>query len=135
MALLSTQPLGLRLTDDGDLYRGTTRMEMIAGIDAVVQAVRVRLQFYRGEWFADLGAGVPYLERDGVPASAALLGQHFSRAKAVAAFRAAILDTPGIVEILSLVVAFDGATRSLSVTWSALCVFGETDLETLEIDL
>lgn len=127
MALLATQPLGLRLTADGDLYRGATSMELIAGLDAVVQAVRVRLLFYRGEWFANLDAGVPYLERDGVAAADALLGQHFNRAKAEAAFREAILDTPGIVEIKSLVVAFDGATRTLSVTWSALCEFGEVE--------
>lgn len=133
MALLATQPIGLRLTEDGDLYRGSSRMEMIAGLDGVVQAVRVRLLLCKGEWFANLDVGIPYLERDNVTAAEALLGQHFNRAKADAAFRAAILRTPGIVEVRSLVIEFDASTRTMSVTWSALCEFGETPEDTLEV--
>lgn len=133
MTLLSTDPVGLRLTADGDLDRSSGGLRLARGIDGVVQGVRVRMLLVRGEWFLNLAAGVPYLERPGVPAADALLGRRFSEAKALAAFRRPILATPGVAEVLALAVAFDRATRELAVTWSARTVFGDTPLDLLRV--
>jgi hypothetical protein len=76
---------------------------------------------------------VPWLQRDGVSAARAILGQRFSAAKLRAEMRRAILRTPGVVEILRLEVVFDAATRAATVTWRARCAFGDTELETLSV--
>lgn len=131
MALLLTEPGALKLTADGDLDRSVNRVQFASGLDAVVQGVRMRMLLCKGEWFANLDVGVPYLERDGVPANEALLGQVFHEAKALAAFRRAILATPGVKDVVSLTALFDPATRNLSVTWRASTVFGETPADSL----
>jgi hypothetical protein len=86
-----------------------------------------------GEWFLDLDAGVPYFERDGVPASKAIFGQKYDQAKALRAFRAALESTPGVVAITQLTVMFNAASRALAVTWRATTTFGDTPIDTLAL--
>ena len=132
MALLVTEPVSLLLDVDGDLDM-TNGLRFATGLTAVMQGVRTRLGMFRGEWFLDLDLGVPYLERDGVTAAQALLGQKFNEPKARAAFRTPILATPGVLSILSVVVTFDGSTREMRVTWKANTVFGDTPADTLTV--
>jgi hypothetical protein len=56
----------------------------------------VRLGLFVGEFFADLDAGIPYVENATVSEREAILGQAFEPAKARAAFRREILTTPGV---------------------------------------
>lgn len=92
--------------EDGDL---AFPLRFTTGLEAVAQGLKIRLQSFRGEWFRDLEDGVPYFQD--------LLGHKFSEIKARAAFRDAITETPGVVSLDSLIVAFDRATRALSVSF------------------
>lgn len=103
------------------------------GGEAVVQALRIALQTIRGEWFLDLEEGVPYYEGDTVTAEEALLGQVFDETKALSAFREAILAVPGVSDILSLGVAFDGTSRRMTVEFRVRTVFGDSDTETVAV--
>lgn len=105
-----------------------------AGVAAAVQQARICLLACKGEWFLDLDNGVPYLERDGVTAQEALLGQRFDRNKTMAIFRTALARATLLTQIVSLEVSFDATTRVLAVSWSARTSFGDLVRDELEME-
>jgi hypothetical protein len=122
----------MSLDADGDLALDALGSPyLISGLAAVEQLCRIAMQTIRGEWFLDLDVGIPYLERDEVPASEALLGQKYDAIKTRTAFLEALIAVPGVFEVLELTVDFDGATRALTVAWRTRTVFGDTELDTL----
>jgi hypothetical protein len=116
MPLLATDPIDLLLDDDGDIVV-VEDLRLSSGVAAVAQGIRIRIQSFRGEWFLDLDDGVPYWQD--------LLGAKFNELRARAAFRDAITSAPGVVQLLSLEVGFDGATRTLTVAWEVRTAFGD----------
>lgn len=122
----------LTAAGDIDLSQG---LRFSSGLSGVTQAIKVRLALFRGEWFMNLDAGVPYLEREGVPASDAIIGQKFSEARARTAIRDAILATPGVSAVPSVSVAFNGTTRTATITWKATTVFGDTPASALDLEI
>lgn len=137
MARLIGDPVDIAVNPaSDDLY---LPLRFSRGVAAVAQRVRIRMQFFRGEWFLDLDRGVPYLERAGVPAAEALLGQKFDAVKARNAYRDAItyLDSarripdPEVLGVPLLDVEFDSPTRTLRVTFQVTTIFGDTPVDTL----
>lgn len=84
---------------------------------AVAQHLRVRLQFFLGEWFLDLREGVPYY-RD-------ILKKNPSQQAMLAIFRRVILDTPGIEALNFLNLRVDRARRRMDPQFSATLQDGE----------
>lgn len=117
---LETDPIDFLLSnEDEDLDIGEgSDLQLSTGIQAVLQALRERLKTFAGEWFLNLDHGVDYY--------GALLGQKFDPVVAQGAFRPVILEVPNVVELLSLNVAFDTPTRTLSVEFSVRTAFGDT---------
>ena len=115
MALLATDPIDLLLDSDGDMVVDSD-LHFSTGAEAVAQGIRIRLQMFKGEWFLDLDTGVPYWDD--------LLGAKYNEVRARAAFRDAIVSAPGVDELITLKVTFDGATRTLAVSWEVRCAFG-----------
>lgn len=115
--------------DTGDLL---FPLRYTTGLQAVAQGIRIRLLSFKGEWFADLDDGVPYLARDGVTAAEAILGQKYDEDKALAAFRKAILTAPGVNELSGLVLTFNATTRSLTVSFNVRTSFGVITVNELE---
>lgn len=126
---LSTDPIDFLLDDDGDIVIPLT---FSRGLQASAQSVRIALLLFRGEWFLDQLAGVPYLAGVTVPAAAALLGQRFNAEKARNAFRDAILGAYAVVELTRLDVAFDPSTRAMQVAYEARTEFGDL-VDSLEL--
>jgi hypothetical protein len=118
--VLSTDPIDLLLDDDGDLKIGTG-IEFSQGAAAVRQALQFRLGLFLGEWFLDLDSGIPYFQD--------FLGQKYSQAHARDVFRAAILETPGVKSIVSLVIEFDRSTRLMTVDFRVVAGFDDTEEE------
>ncbi len=130
---LETDPIDLALDADGDLaFDETGSPYFTRGLPAVKQACYIAVSMIRGEWFLDLDAGVPWLERDGVDAATAILGQRFDESKVRREVRAALFTVPEIVDVPVLTAAFNSTTRRVSVSWEALTAFGETITDTLE---
>lgn len=102
-------------------------IQLVSGEQAVVQAVRFRLQLQLGEWFLNLDVGIPWYEE--------ILGDASKtpgvEGRARAAVAAAILDAPGVLEILRLEVSLDAPARTLRVAFQARCAFGSTTFTTL----
>jgi hypothetical protein len=128
MALLVTDRIDWALTEDNDLE---IPLRFVVGLEAVTQGIRVRCGMIRGEWFMDRDLGVPLFEGDedtlGVSADDAIFGQKFNRLKAIAAYREAILSTPGVPSngIVAIDVDFDNPSRTMVVSWRVQTIFGD----------
>lgn len=133
VALLETDPLDIALGADGDIALGTDGGPYFTrGLAGVAQLCRTALLLFRGEWFRDLDAGVPWIANASVSEDRAILWQKFvDETIARAAVRDAILAVPGVLGLVSLEVAFDRAARQLTITWSARTVFGDTPADAL----
>jgi hypothetical protein len=95
----------LLLTSTGDVAT-------VTGRDAVVQHVRVRLRFFKGECFADLRLGFPWREE--------VLGKKNPNLERIRALvRRTIETTPGIREVNELSLSLDRRTRRLTVAFRA----------------
>lgn len=99
--------------------------------ESFAQHLRIRLQFFRGEWFLDTRLGVPYLQRifaKGVTSN--LMRAVFSRV---------ILGTPGCAALESLTVAFNRATREATLTFVARLesgrVFRSSDFQPFIVEI
>lgn len=100
----------IALDEDGDLDVSTGDLRLLSDLDAVVQDVTIRLQFFRGEWFLDLDEGVPYYQE--------ILVKNPRLTAISALFSEAILTTPMVTEVNDLALTYDTATRSLVVSCS-----------------
>ena len=81
---------------------------IIKGVPAIAQRLRVRLQFFLKEWFLDQRQGMPYFE--------AILIKNPDITLVQSIFRRAILATPGVLAIAKMRTALDNATRTFTVT-------------------
>ncbi len=108
-------------------------LRLISGLEAVAVGCRTRVMMCRGEWFLDLSVGIPYLPTsDGaVPENQAILGGKFNHVAIRQAFLQELMSVPGVVDVPTLRVSFDGATRNLEVIWVARAQFGGVVEDTL----
>ncbi|MBI6548575.1 hypothetical protein [Xenorhabdus lircayensis] len=88
---------------------------LIDSPEAVAQAVKTRLDLWRGDWFLDTAEGTPYRE--------AVLEKHYSSAMAL---RERILDTKGVTEIVSLDAQRNPDTRKMTLTATLNTRYGKT---------
>lgn len=95
---LDEQTNDLFLREDGNLA-------VVTGAEAVGQHGRQRLKSYRGEWFLDVTAGMPWLDQ--------IFGKRYNPALAEAVAKAELLGTDGIVAITSFSVSFLDGPRNL----------------------
>lgn len=106
---MNRQHVGLALDPEtNDLFKDSTgNLGIVRGAVAVGQHVRQRLKTFRGEWFLDTTAGVPWL--------AQIMGREYDPALAEAVVKAEILDTDAVTEITSFSVGFNRGTRDLQI--------------------
>lgn len=103
---------------DWDLSTGD--LQLTTGLAAIRQAVYIHLSFFRGEWFLDREAGVPYF--------ADVLKKNPNPNVLQSVFRRALLEVTGITSVDSMTVAQSPATRTAELR--ATC---STDAGLLEI--
>ena len=106
-------------TSTGDVAIENGELVLLDGSEAIAQHLRVRLQFFLGEWFLDRRIGVPYYQK--------LLGQKPNTTTVKALMRQVIAATPGIETINDLTVDYDGATRVLSISFRSETSEGPLD--------
>lgn len=111
MDLLLVDTIDADNPDVHDLRLTDGQVSLVDGADAVVQHIKIRLQFFAGEWFLDLREGLPYFQEILVK------GPNLGRIRAL--FRATILETPGVLLVDRLDLDLDSSTRNLDVTFRA----------------
>jgi hypothetical protein len=107
----------LKLDSEDDLAIENNDLVIIDGLDAIVQDLSTRLQFFQGEWFLDTRLGTPWFQK--------VLGKKPRLLIVKSVVRKAILTTPGVRSILDLNLDFEGVTRLLSITGRVNTVEGE----------
>ena len=104
--------------DEGDLKvskRSLVRLSTFG--DQVAQAVRVRLKWFRGEWFLDTRQGVPYLQE--------IFGKGVSLATVRNVLRREIVKVAGVFQVRKLDLDLDTTTRKLSAEIDIVTTEGE----------
>ncbi|QJD54327.1 tail protein [Aminobacter phage Erebus] len=101
--------IGLAINPEtNDLYLAAGgELATVTGAKAVGEHVRQRLMTFEGEWFLDTTAGVVWLDR--------IFAREYDPALAEAVVKAEILDTDGVVEIISFSVSFEPTLRRLDI--------------------
>lgn len=110
--------MDLTLTTQHDLDITDGELSLVESAAAIEQHLRIRLRFFLAEWFMD--------EREGIPFFRDVFVQGPNEAVIRSIFRQTIQDTPGVVEVLRLVLEIDKATRTATLSFSARIDTGVT---------
>jgi len=110
--------MDLLLDDNWDLALSDTDLRLVTGVDAIRQHLIQRLKTFLLEWFLDRRKGVPYIQ--------AVLIKNPNPLAVAAVFKSEIIETPGIVELISFDLQIDPGVRSLRLTFTAAVEDGST---------
>lgn len=102
----------------GDMHLTEGDASIVEGDDATAQEIRSRLLLFRGSYFLDLREGVPWYQE--------ILTKGVAPARVRELLRQAILTHPAIIDVPSLVLSIDRATRAAMVTFEARTTTGTT---------
>lgn len=114
------------LDQNNDLIISNGNFKTVSEGAEVVQHVRSRLLFYRGEWFLDLTVGVPYFQT--------IFTKPVNLATIESELKLIIVQTDGINKLLTFSMDFDSNTRKLDVSFSAETDYGIIDTTQVTIN-
>ncbi len=114
--------MDLKLDINGDLDVSTGDLVVLTGVDATAQRLGRKLQFFLGEWFLDIRAGIPYFE--------SILVKNPQTNVILSIYRQAITDDEAVTSLNDLNLEYNAATRELSVSFTAETVDGPLEFET-----
>lgn len=103
------------VTGDVRLHRpgdSRVRIALIRGPDAVIQRIRQKMSFVKGEWYLDTQKGVPYREFIWV--------KHPDIGLVTSIYRRVLIGTPGVGSVKTMRVVPDFRTRVARVSFEAL---------------
>jgi hypothetical protein len=100
-----------------DLDLSTNDIQIVTGDSAIKQHLKIRLQFFLGEWFLNVNIGIPYWTEIFIKNPKLIVIQSF--------FRRAILTTPGVASVDKLDLVFASSTRLLTISFTAVTDGGE----------
>lgn len=109
------------LTNDLSFINGEIRLT--ESIEEVVrQKVSIALRTYRGEWFANIEQGVPYLENDNNPIQ--ILGKT-SKTVFDTTVRSEILEVQGVTNVTYYESTLDRVNSTITISFQATTKSGE----------
>lgn len=103
-----------------DLFLNDNDLQIASGADQLEQNLKIRLMFFKNEWFLDTDSGVPYYEN--------ILVKNPNIGNIESIYKAIIMDTPGVQEILEFKSEFDNTTREYSISFKVRTDYGESEL-------
>ncbi|MDQ7745455.1 hypothetical protein [Hydrogenophaga pseudoflava] len=106
-----------RLDDAHDMTFGYGLGCIAERSEACAQNVKTRLLLLQGEWFLDLNAGVPWLQKILIKPARVLLANTIIRRR--------IATTPDVAEIVSYESNFASESRKLTVSVTVRTVYGD----------
>lgn len=105
-------------SDSNDLALVNGDLALVTGTDAINQNIKQAMQFWLGEWFLDTTKGVPYKQQ--------ILIKNPNMDIVQADLINAVLNVPGVVQILEMNFDYNSTDRALSVFMSVLDSNGQT---------
>lgn len=119
-------------TDDIDFVNNTMRLTNTIE-ELTRQKVQIHLATFKGEWFANILAGIPYLANNNNPEQ--LLGKADKRFFDVA-IKTGILSRDGIVDLTSYESVLNKNTRGITVSFKATTESGDiVSIDNVEIGI
>lgn len=112
----------VKLDTDGDVLIENGDLVLVDGLAAIGQHVAMRLRSYKGEWFLDQNAGVPYFQE--------ILAKGTPAARIRSILQRIILETDKVVSVDSMELDYDASARTLVVDFAATTTLGT--LESVE---
>jgi hypothetical protein len=108
---------------DGDLLVANADVVIVEDANQVALAVQVAINTFRGEWFLNTEAGVPYYQN--------VLGKKVvaTTAEFDSVIRAAVLGVEGVNRIVAYESSFDDRSRQYTVAFTADTIYGPIDYE------
>lgn len=106
-----------RLSPKHDMTFGNGLADYAERAEAVAQNVKTRLLLLQEEWFLDLSAGVPWLQKIMTKPARLILANSI--------IKRTILKTEGVSGIVSYSTSYDRDTRILNIAATMNTVFGE----------
>jgi hypothetical protein len=94
---------------------------LIEGDDSTVQRLTQKFNLWLGEWFLNVGAGVPW-RRD-------ILGQKPNDTVVAGLIRDIIVNDPGISELIEATIDFAGSSRELEISFRARSALTENIID------
>jgi len=114
------------LDSTGDIDVTANSISTVTGAAAITQHLRVRMQMFLGEWFLDETLGVPWFRDVLIKSPSAIVINEM--------LKNVILDTPGIIGILTFNFEIDTPSRLATLEFSCLSQEGEVNFsEEIEI--
>lgn len=95
------------LDDNNDFIIEKNSLVAADNINEVKQKILAKLRTFQGEWFLDLGLGMPYYQE--------VLKKGVDLRILSSIFKSAILEVGGVTEITSFTMNLINATRELSI--------------------
>ena len=106
----------------GDLVFVNRDLATLSGAELVQQRLAIILQMFRGEWFLDADAGIPWFQE--------ILEKGVDTTVVDAILRKAILDTEDVNRLLTYTPAvLDKVNRIISVAFTVDTVYGPVTYE------
>jgi GTPase SAR1 family protein len=104
-----------------DLYIESDDLQLVNNIDQVEQSLKIRLLFFRDEWFLDTTSGIPYytdvlVKNPNIPNIDSII-------------KATIADTPEVEELLEFRSEFNRSARTYTVIFKVRTTYGETEIQ------
>lgn len=113
------------LDENHDVFLRGGQIALADGPDYVVQAIRTRLLLYRGEWWLDTGAGVPWFQE--------ILTKPADVVRTESTLRRTILETPGVTGLISFDLTLDRSRRDLRVEFEVSTEYGPSGVEVISV--
>lgn len=100
----------------GDLTTQNNSLFFVDGLDAVVQEIVIKFQFFLGEFFLDTTLGMPWFQDILIKAPSFAVVQEICKN--------CILQTPGVVSLNSFNLDLNAGGRSASLSFQATATNG-----------
>lgn len=101
----------LSLNSDNDIELDVTDLKTVDGVDAIDQHLGQRLKTFLGEWFLDTRIGIGYFQH--------ILKKSYDPIVVDTILKDAVINTPGILQLLSWDLDVDNSLRELTLTFKA----------------
>lgn len=120
----------LALNSDNDIYFDDSgKLVFIQGTNSdkeILQRIKVRLRFFKGEWFLNTDHGLPYFDN--------ILGTKPLNLNILESiFRTQILDVEGVKSILESTIDYDGNQRKILYNFKAVSINNTSITSNVEI--
>ena len=99
----------IALDVNGDWLVSNGDLQLIGDGAGILQAVQIALQFFQGEWFLDLSAGVPWWQQ--------VLIKNADPGQLSGIFRNVVLGVDGVQGVNSMTLAYNSQLRTLTIVY------------------